>query len=335
MKVLFVASGNARGFKLVPFVRAQGESLKKKGIHVSYFPITEKGVTGYFRNISKLKAFINRNPPDIIHAHFTLSGWVAILSRPGVPIVLSLMGDDAYGTYVGPGKVLPKSRLLTLLTYLIQPFVQGIIAKSENIGRFVFRKNIAYIVPNGVQLEKFKPHLELIRRKNEQKNAKKQILFLGNKNDKRKNYKLVRQAVGLLQDDRIEILAPYPVEHDQVAGYLNTADVLVLTSFMEGSPNVIKEAMACNCPIVATQVGDVSWVLGQTRGCYIASFQPGDVARKLKLAIEFSEKEGRTEGRNRIKELGLDSLTTTSRIVEVYKEVLRKTNKSGEQSPAP
>src|SRR5690606_30979119 len=98
----------------------------------------------------------------------------------------------------------------------------------------------------------------------------------------------------------------------------------VLTSFMEGSPNVVKEAMACNCPIVATDVGDVKWVLGETEGCYIASFDPSDFAEKIKSALAFARQKGRTNGGQRITELGLDSETIAQRVLHVYKQVIAK-----------
>src|SRR4030042_4531165 len=102
--------------------------------------------------------------------------------------------------------------------------------------------------------------------------------------------------------------------------YLNAADVLLLTSFHEGSPNVIKEAMACNCPVVSTDVGDVRWVVGNTSGYYISSFDPGELAEKIKLAIVFREKHRQTNGRDRISELGLDSETVAKKIIDVYKK---------------
>ena len=79
--------------------------------------------------------------------------------------------------------------------------------------------------------------------------------------------------------------------------------------------------MACNCPIVTTDVGDVLWLLGDTEGCYITSFEPADVADKIKKAIEFSQIKGRTNGRNQIIDLGLDSESVARRVVEVYNKV--------------
>jgi glycosyltransferase involved in cell wall biosynthesis len=105
---------------------------------------------------------------------------------------------------------------------------------------------------------------------------------------------------------------------------LNAADILLLTSFSEGSPQIVKEAMSCNCPIVSTYVGDVRWVIGDTKGCYITTFDPADVVEKIKLALKFSEKIGRTKGRERIIELGLDSDTIAKKIIDVYYSVLEK-----------
>ena len=103
---------------------------------------------------------------------------------------------------------------------------------------------------------------------------------------------------------------------------MNASDCVLLTSFSEGSPQFIKEAMACNCPIVTTNIGDVNWVLGNTDGCYLTSFEPEDVAEKIKLAIEFRETHRHTRGRERIIELGLDSIPVAKRIIEVYEKVV-------------
>jgi glycosyltransferase involved in cell wall biosynthesis len=110
----------------------------------------------------------------------------------------------------------------------------------------------------------------------------------------------------------------------QVNLYLNAADCLLLYSSSEGSPQLIKEAMACNCPVVSTDVGDVKWVIGETNGCYITSFETGDVAGKLIDALEFTRSLGRTNGRNRITALGLDSRSVALKLMEVYSKLSHK-----------
>jgi glycosyltransferase involved in cell wall biosynthesis len=111
----------------------------------------------------------------------------------------------------------------------------------------------------------------------------------------------------------------YEINHDLIPYYLNAADVLILTSLWEGSPNVIKEAMACNLPIVSTNVGDVKEVICNTEGCYITTFDAEDVAKKLEKAVQFGQ---RTNGR--IKIAHLDDQVIARKIIGLYKEVLDK-----------
>jgi glycosyltransferase involved in cell wall biosynthesis len=99
---------------------------------------------------------------------------------------------------------------------------------------------------------------------------------------------------------------------------MNAADVALMTSFSEGSPQFIKEAMACNLPIVSVPVGDVSEIMNHIDGCYICTYQKEDVAEKLKMALDFGK---RTNGRHRILELGLDSETVAKKIIEVYQQL--------------
>jgi teichuronic acid biosynthesis glycosyltransferase TuaC len=214
--------------------------------------------------------------------------------------------------------VVTGSRISSLLTWLIQPFVKAIISKSPNIEASVYLKHKSFIVPNGVNLEKFKPLPANGASSTE--DGKTKVLFLGSKTKAGKNFPLVQAAIAHLGWEDVELVCPYPVSHNDVPGYLNDADVLVFPSFMEGSPNVIKEAMACNCPVVSTDVGDVSWVIGKTKGCFIASFEVADFANKIELAINFSQTCGRTKGRRRIMDLGLDLETVAKRIMAVYKK---------------
>jgi glycosyltransferase involved in cell wall biosynthesis len=254
---------------------------------------------------------------------------VAVLSFAEKPIVLSLMGTDAYGEYSGINKVIFKSRIISLFTFFVQPFVRAIISKSKYIECFVYRKKRSFVIPNGVSLDFFKSiSQQKARREIGLDENKKYVLFLGDINYKRKNFELAERVVREVGENDVELLTPYPVPHEKVVYYLNASDVLIHTAFMEGSSNIIKEAMACNCPVVSTDVGDAKWVLADTPGCYITSFEDEDVAEKLKRALDFALLNGKTKGRERILELGLDSASIAKRIVDVYNKVLKETETS-------
>lgn len=322
MKILFVSSGNSDFFKISPFIKAQGESLREKGIELAYFSIMGKGARNYYRNIRPLREHLRENSYDLIHAHYSLCGWVAILASGKIPVVLSLMGDDAQGTFNGNNSIDVKSRFLILLTLMIQPFVRAVISKSKNLEKVVYRKKESYLIPNGVMLSQFKIFKGGCREELGLEKEKKYVLFLGDPSDPNKNFALAGAAVQLLKRPDVALINVYKTSHDKVVKYLNSVDAFVLCSFGEGSPNVVKEAMSCNCPMVTTDVGDAAWIVGETQGCYVASFDPRDFAEKLASAIDYSETKGRTPGRARIIELGLDAESIAERIKEVYQNII-------------
>ncbi|MCW3079456.1 glycosyltransferase family 4 protein [Segetibacter sp.] len=322
MRVLFVCGGNIKSFEIIPFIKEQGESLKEQGIIVDYFPVVGKGFLGYLKAGMQIRKHRKKNKYDLIHAHFTYSGWAAVIGAGKTPVVLSLLGNDAYGEYIGVNKVRLSSRISTFCTLLIQPFVKAIISKSKNIEKYVYLKHKSWIIPNGINKQKFDAERVVGNESSSVINEKESVLFLGNKNDIRKNYPLAEAAVSKLRLPNVELINPYPVAHEEIPKYLSNASVLVVPSLMEGSPNVVKEAMACNCPIVATDMGDVKWVLGDTEGCYVSSFDVDDFAKKIECALHFSKTNGRTKGKQRILSLGLDSETIAHRIIGIYKTAI-------------
>lgn len=310
MKVLFVCSGNNH-YSIVPFIKVQGESLKREGIEIEYFPVKGKGVSGYLKNIKPLKEFIRKNNFDIIHAHFGLIGLLCVLTHSKLPIVLSVMGDDAYGSFDLNGKRIKSSLFGVFLTQIALIFVRRIIVKSKNILNVIPYKNKSHIIPNGVDFDIFRPNSESLK--------KNSILFLADEDNQRKNYNLLKKALELINGPEITCINPYPIDHEEFPFYLNNCSVFVLTSYNEGSPNVIKEAMACNIPIVSTDVGDVKEVIGKTEGCFITTFEPSDVAMKIERALEYAK---RTTGREDIKHL--ESGIIAHKIIDIYKQIIEK-----------
>lgn len=314
INVLFVSSGNSRNYDIAPFIKVQGDSLGAEKIDVSYFKIVGKGFFGYLKNISELRKHLKNNTYDIIHAHFTLSAWVAVMAFPGLPIVLSLMGTDAFGRVNNLKRIRFYNKYLTFLTYLIQPFVSFIIAKSPNIAQYVWLKNKCRILPNGVDLSKFSGERKNYALQLGLDPSKKKVLFLGNPLDINKNFDLLKNCKENLEKAGMEIVTPYPISHQKVAEYLSTVDVLVMCSLKEGSPNVVKEAMASDCKGVFTDVGDVKEIVGNTIGYAIVPFD----SNKLEQAILQISNEERCEGRERLNELQLDSSAVAKKIRCIY-----------------
>ena len=184
--------------------------------------------------------------------------------------------------------------------------------------------NKALIIPNGVDIYKIgeiEKQVHIKCRNTSTSIRNKIILFAAEPYRKSKNFNLANFAVNKINGN---LKVVYNVSNEKIVKEMLLADVLLLTSLWEGSPNIVKEAMVCNCPIVATDVGNVRWLFGNEPGYFITSFDPEDVVDKIKQALEFSEKHGRTNGRQRIIELGLDSETVANKIIGVYEEVLQK-----------
>ncbi len=309
MKVLFVGSGNHG--KISPILKSQGDSLASVGVEVEYFLIKGKGLKGYLEHTSPLKKYVKENRIDVIHAHYSLSAFAVSLA--GVkPIVVSLMGSDVKAT-----------RLYKLVIRFFARFFhwKAIIVKSQDMYDVLQIKR-AVIVPNGVDLDLFKPMDKTICRQRLGWDVEnKSVLFPANPSRPEKDFALAKKSVDLL-DREVKILVFEHVEHQKTPLFFNAADVVLLTSKWEGSPNVIKEAMACGCPIVSTDIGDVRERMAGVEGCFVATTrEPEELSGLLQRAIAF---EGKTNGRDKIIADGLDNRQVAKRLVEIYERVLKK-----------
>jgi teichuronic acid biosynthesis glycosyltransferase TuaC len=306
MKVLFVSSG--KNGSVGEVVRNQGVSLEMAGIEIDYFVI-KPGLSGYISAIYKIRKVFKGGNYNLIHAHYSLSAFSASLAGK-FPLVVSLMGSDAYF----------KGFLRLAARYFYCNQWKITIVKSQQMKEILGMDN-ALVIPNGVNIERFKPMLQTdARNRIGYISPKKLIIFISNPKRPEKNFDLARNAVKLMNKSDVELMTVYNVSNEEICYYLNAADVLLLTSKREGSVNVVKEAMACNCPVVSTDVGDVRLVFGDTRGCFLTTFDPEEVAEKIKAALSFGMK---TRGRERINALGLNSKLVADQIVEVYKRFQR------------
>lgn len=306
MRILIVASNN-RHKSFAPFIVEQANAVKRMGHDVDYFGIVGKGVFGYINNRRQLIQKISEFKPDIIHAHYGLSGLLANLQRK-VPVVTTYHGSD-----INDSKALWLSKLSILLSK------HNIFVSQKTVDIAGVKKKYS-LIPCGIDIHNFANETKALARENlGWDKDSKIVLFAGAFENKVKNYPLAQKAVDLLENIEIRELKGY--SRKQMSDAFYAANVLLMTSFTEGSPQVVKEAMYCGCPIVSVDVGDVANLLGEIDGCYITNRNPENIADALKAAILF---DGRTNGRERITKLGLTNEQIAKKIVNIYKSVSDK-----------
>lgn len=179
-----------------------------------------------------------------------------------------------------------------------------------------------YIIPHEIDFEVFMPvERELARAELGLGQHKKYLLFAANPQIPVKRFPLAKAVAEDLakQDPSIELRVVFKEPQSRLALYMNACDVLVFPSYQEGSPNVVKQAMACNLPIVATDVGDVREVIGNTEECFICKPEPGEFSERI---LEILRHCRRTRGREHVQHLAGPAVA--QRIIQVYENVLRK-----------
>lgn len=308
MKVLFIASGKSGGVN--PIVHNQGESLRKQGIEVDYFVILGGGIRGYLKNIPKIRKCLKQNQYDVIHAHYAWCGYIASLAG-AKPLIVSLMGNDILDYNFYPMIVRVFKRIFHW---------KAVIVKSKEMKLRIGIQD-AIVLPNGVNLGVFKM---MDKRRCQKKigwsETKLHILFLGRYDDTRKNYPLAQAAVAKIGQMHpqweLEIHCLEKIKNEDTPYLYNAADASILPSFYEGSANALKEAMACGCPVVTTDMGDCKERLENVTGSATAkTYDVEEVATLLEQAILF---EGKTNGRERLLEDGIDSQYIAQKLINIY-----------------
>lgn len=296
------------GFGIVPFVAEQADALKAQGVEIDFFGVIGHGL-GYFKNIKLLNKKIREYHPDIIHAHYGLSGLLANLQRR-IPVVTTFHGSDIH---LG-GLVLRLSKIAYRLSaYNI--FVAEDIFKQAKASEVR-----ATILPCGINLDGIvSMPREEARRQMGLSLDEKIVLFSSSFTNEVKNYPLAKAAMEKVKG--VKLVEMKGFNRHQVCLMMNAANCLLMTSHREGSPQVVKEAMACGTPVVSVDVGDVGHVILGTKGCYIAKREPDDIADKIKMALNYV---GKTDGHQRILDLGLSNELVAKQLIGIYKLILER-----------
>ena len=301
------------------FVKAQMESLRPLGVDYDVVFIDgRRSRWNYLRAIPELRRRLAQNRYDLIHAHFGLSGWVA-RCQWRVPVVVSFMGDDVLGRPRRSGQITLYGRFLQASSWILARRVAAVIVKSREM-KTRLDLDSAHVIPNGVDLNLFQPMEQAeARRALGLEAGKKFVLFPYDPAEVRKRYDLVEAAVSRARHEfpELEILHARGVPRERMPLYMNAADVLVLASLFEGSPNAVKEAMAVNLPVVTVEVGDTADLIGPTEGCYLVPRDAEAIAARI---VEVCQRGARTAGREWIARLSMERVAR--QIVDLYQTVV-------------
>lgn len=301
------------------FVKRQVDYLRDAGVDVDVYVLRGgRRARNYLRAWREVRARLASHEYDLVHAQFGQSGLLALGSR--LPMVVTLRGSDILGI-VGPGgRKLWLGRVLQSLTRLVCRYADAVVVVSSHMKSYLPSGVSATVLPSGLDFTLFRPmsrdearrHLGLAA-------DRRYVLFAGNPQQPRKRYHIADEAVSLAGVALpMEMLVAWGVPHTEMPYYMNACDAMVFTSMQEGSPNVVKEALACNLPVVSVDVGDVAERLGGIEGCEVTAREwPAAVAESL---LRVLRRGGRVEGRESV--LALDERTCTQRLIGIYRSLV-------------
>jgi glycosyltransferase involved in cell wall biosynthesis len=318
------------------FVEQQIVGLRRIGldIEVLFINRSEGGMGFYFTMGAELKSCIERFQPDVVHVMYggVLAERVTHIVKDR-PTVVSYCGSDLLGERLSGPLRRVISECGVFASHVAGRRATGIVVKSrileEALPATIGRSKVR-IIPNGVNLERFKPLEQADCRNKLGWNPNKfHVLFPTSSGDPCKRPYLAQAAVEAVNRSGLnaEMHTLRGVPHEKVSIWLNASDVVLLTSLYEGSPNIIKEALACDVPVVSVDVGDVRERISGIDGCHIALPDPQDLGVKLGLV---GSKGGRIAGRERVRHLSLEQ--TALNLESFYREVRESYRRQGFRS---
>lgn len=292
------------------FVQEQVEDLRQLGLDVSVLFIDASSRrANYLRGVARLRVACDRVAPDLVHAHYGLTGAVAVTQR-SAPVVTTFHGSDSNGS------IRWQRSVSWIVARLCTPiFVSDELASSLGCSH-------GSVIPAAVDLDTFQPiERDEARRALGWRVDQPVALLPGSRLHKVKGAEFfdrvleeARRSVPNLQGASLEGLT-----RKQVALHMNAADVIVMTSLFEGSPVAVKESLACLTPVVSVRVGDVERLLAGLPGCAVVQREPTAAAAALEAALEAGRSRP-IQLRERVAAYGRP--VTARRVVDVYRATL-------------
>jgi glycosyltransferase involved in cell wall biosynthesis len=330
MKVLMICPELPRSDKpgsMAPGAR-QIRSLQDAGIETEIVDMRGIPKLKYLQVLPRIRRLIRE--VDLVHAHYGYCGWLALIGRrlafKRIPIVMSYMGSDLL---LAPEKINGDisffSHVQAKWNIGMASWYSQVIVKSQQMADIVAPAK-CHIVSNGIDVTVFQPEdaTAACQRVGLDPN-KPNVLFPGNPENIGKGYQLACESTKVAEQilgTEIQLVPLWGVKPDDVANFMNGCNAMLMTSFSEGSPNVVKEGLACNLKIVGVPVGDVQEMLSGVQGCYCAgSRDPEEIGTALAEQLRIG---GRSNGREVLLQRGLDLPNVAKRIISIYEMALKR-----------
>ncbi|MEM9481312.1 MAG: glycosyltransferase [Verrucomicrobiota bacterium] len=306
------------------FVKSQIDSLA--GLVDSEVHVIEggQGPAPYLQDLGLLRRKL-RGDFDVIHVHYgNLATMVKMLGTGGTPVVTSYCGTDLLGDRPTTGKPRMRDRFYSPLNRYFARHDAHAIVKSAVLARQVesIVESLS-IVPNGVDITKFRPmDQEQCRRKVGLADERRPVILFGaDPANQIKNFSLVESALSKFLADTFRVLtfAGGKIKHEDIPVYMNAADLVILTSHHEGSPNVVKEATACSRPVYGTPCGDVEYMLDGIGGSRVIGYNAAKWARAFQDLLN-GDLPMRNNGHEKLVEKGIDTGSIARKLTAIYRK---------------
>lgn len=304
------------------FVADQMDWVARSGIDVAIEFIDGRGDrSAYLRGLRQVRRRASRDRFDVVHAHYGLVGFLA--SFQPLPLVVSFCGDDLLGTPDGVRGITPMSRLQRALSRYAARQAQEIVCKSDQLRAALPRRRDrtrAHVLPNAVDTTRFRPgDRSAARRRLGLHPSEPLVLFPHTPGVARKRLDRAQAAVAALERRGVaaRLWMVQGVPHAQMPEYYHAADCLLLTSEQEGSPNVVKEALCCDLPVVSVEVGDVRRWIEDSRGSVLVAPAPDAIADGLERVLT----QPTSPNGDRVRER-LSAARMTQQLIDIYQSAI-------------
>jgi glycosyltransferase involved in cell wall biosynthesis len=299
----------------VPFIVRQVDFLRRAGVDIDIFSFRgARNPLNYVRAWWAAQRRLRNGTYDLIHAQWGQSAPTVLPTR--LPLVVTFRGGEGEGIVGDDGNYTLSGEILRLVSSYVAKRADELVVVSAHMRGYLPNRR-THVIPSGLDFSSW-PLIpkEEARRQLGLPQDKRLVLFAGDPAEARKRYQLAAQVVARLPGDvAADLVVAWRVPHERVPLYMNACDALLFVSMYEGSPNVVKEALACNLPIVSVVVGDVAERLSGVAGCAVCDTSDPD-----RLAVELTKvlrRGQRIEGREAVLELNEELLA--QRMIEIYR----------------